>query len=50
MRIFYALIEGKPDLMVYYFMYIYMMIVIQSIPIIGRYDSVIHISKLYVIL
>lgn len=31
--IFYALIEGKPDLMVFYFMYIYMMIAIQSTPI-----------------
>lgn len=35
MGIFYALIEGKPDLMVYYFMYIYMVTVTQDIPSYG---------------
>jgi hypothetical protein len=37
MGFFYALIKGKPDLMIYYFMYIYMMIVIQSTAIMSGY-------------
>lgn len=35
--IFYALIEGKPDLIVCYFMYIYTTLIIQNTPVLGRY-------------